>query len=442
MKNKIIKLIFPIVFCVPLLSSCYDYKEPNDISYIAAIGIDETDSEGIYNYTLQFVRPSEISGGSSEEGGSGEDTISLINVDAPSIYAAIALGNHVVSKSFTLSHTKLIVISDKLAKKTITPLLDSIGRSSDIRPTVIMCVSNGDAKDYLESVNPVIEINPVKYYRLIFEDPNASYFPKSNAKELYVNLKTGIKQSVVPLVGVAADNKTEENPDNKSSQNSDENKQKENTKGDIKTNDKQIFINKSGFEYNMKNYIAGELDIEKENLSETIGGAVFKNDKMIGILSNIESELYNILTGEYRNGYSVIYSEKSPQIPVTVQIEQPQKPSVKINLEENHPKISIKISLEGNLKSVSENFPIEKDLMEFETSSAKYVEAALNKFLKKTTTEFNSDIVGFGNYAKRHFLTYDDFNDYQWNEKYKNAEFDVSVDFQVRRTGLKRNKLK
>lgn len=455
MKKKIIMLLFAVIFTVPLLTSCYDYTEPNDIAYIVALGIDEGSEEGIYNYTLQFARPSEISGGSNEEGGSGNNTISLINVDAPSVYAAVNLGNHVVSKTFTLSHTKIIVISDTVAKKSIAPLMDSIGRSSDIRPTVFVCVSKGDAKDYLESVNPVIEINPVKYYRLIFENPNSSYFPKSNAKGLYFNLKSGLRQSVVPLVGEEEESNSQNKGDSKSQtesgngeqqggksgENSEqqggksgENSEQDNMQKEEKS--KSIPINKGGFEYNMKKYIAGELDIEKENSSEAIGSAVFKNDKMIGELSNIESELYNIITGDYQSGYSVIYSEKSPDTPITVRIEQKKKPSVKIDLSAENPKITIILSLEGNFKSVSDSYPIESDLTAFEEETSGYIKTAAEKFLIKTSREFDSDIAGFGEYAKKYFLTYDDFVNYDWNGKYKYAEFDVKVDFQVRRTGL------
>lgn len=444
MKKNIIMLLSAVIFTVPLLTSCYDYTEPNDIAYIVAIGIDEGSEEGIYNYTLQFARPSEISGGSSEEGGSGKNTISLINVDAPSVYAAVNLGNHVVSKTFTLSHTKIIVISDTLAKKSIIPLLDSIGRSSDIRPSVFMCVSKGDAKEYLESVNPVIEINPVKYYRLIFENPNSSYFPKSNSKDLYFNLKSGIRQSVVPLVGEEEESKSQKNGDSKNQSSSGKGEQQEGGSGEDSEQEKMkkeeksksIPINKGGFEYNMKKYIAGELDIEKENSSEAIGSAVFKNDKMIGELSNIESELYNIITGDYQSGYSVIYSEQSPDTPITVRIEQKKKPSVKIDLSAENPKITIILSLEGNFKSVSDSYPIESDLTAFEEETSGYIKSAAEKFLIKTSREFDSDIAGLGDYAKKYFLTYDDFVNYDWSSKYKNAEFDVKVDFQVRRTGL------
>ena len=108
MKKRLIALVLLSSF---FLSGCYDYIEPNDLAYVVAVGIDKGTNENLFNYTLQFARPTQISGGSSEEGGSGEKTIGTVKVEAPSIYSAVNVANHVISKTFTLSHTKIIVIS-------------------------------------------------------------------------------------------------------------------------------------------------------------------------------------------------------------------------------------------------------------------------------------------------------------------------------------------
>ena len=146
-----------------------------------------------------------------------------------------------------------------------------------------------------------------------------------------------------------------------------QNQESDNNESDKKTQEKSktIPVNKGGFEYNMKKYIAGELDIKKENSSEAIGSAVFKKDKMIGTLSNIESEIYNIITGDYQSGYSVIYSEKTPDIPITLRIEQNKRPKIKLDLSNENPQINIAISLEGNFKSLSDSFPLESELIAF-----------------------------------------------------------------------------
>ncbi len=438
-KLSIILSSFIIVF---VLSGCYDYVESNDLSYVVAIGVDKGKQESLYNFTLQFARPTQISGGSSEEGGSGEKTIGTVKVEAPSIYSALNVANHVISKTFTLSHTKIIVISDELAKEGIRRIVDSAGRSIELRPTVFFCVSAGEAGKYLESVKPVIEINPVKYYRLIFESPNSSYIPKNDSGSVFQNMKADTKQCILPYVGVgkgsSGDSSSESSSDGGSSGKS------QNSGGENQTQSPQpskeqnsnIPINEKGFEYHMKEYVAGKLDIEKQNESEVLGSAVFKEDKMIGVLSGIESEMLNILTGEFTTGYSVLYVPKSPDNPATIRIEQQKRPRINIELEDEIPKISIKLSLLGNFVSVPTDYIIENELTEFEENTSQYIEEYALELLEKTVREFNSDIVGFGKNAKGKFLTNKEFDDFGWNEAYKNAQFSCEVEFSIRRTGL------
>lgn len=426
-----IKKIIAIICLISLLSGCYDYIEPNDLSYVVAIGIDKASDDSLYNYTLQFARPTQISGGSSEEGGSGEKTIGTVKVEAPSIYAAVNVANHVISKTFTLSHTKIIVISNELAKSGIGKIVDTVGRSSDLRPSVFLCVSSDKAGDYLESVKPVVEINPVKYYRLIFESPNSSYIPKNDVGSVFANLKSDTTQNTLPFVGVGKGSSGGES----SGSSSDEENQSQSPQPSSEQ-DSKIPINENKFEYHMKEYVAGKLDIEKQNESEVLGTAVFKEDKMISFLTGIESEILNILSGRFTNGYTSLYVPESPDNPVTIRMEQRKKPDVKIEINNDSPQINVKLFLEGIFMSVPSDYIVEKNLSEFEKNTSEYIKNYALDFLNKTATQFDSDIIGFGKKAKTLFLTNNEFENFKWNDKYKNAKFSCDVEFSVRRTGL------
>lgn len=440
-----IRKIIVIIAIVSLLSGCYDYVEPNDLSYVVAIGIDKGSDESLYNFTLQFARPTQISGGSSEEGGSGEQTIGTVKVEAPSIYSAVNVANHVISKTFTLSHTKIIVISNEVAKSGIGKIVDTVGRSTDLRPTVFLCVSSDKADKYLESVKPVVEINPVKYYRLIFESPNSSYIPKNDVGSVFADLKSDTKQNTLPFVGVGKNSKkSESSQEEGQSQGSSSGGSQGSSGGENQSQSPQpsnkenikIPINEAGFEYHMKEYVAGKLDIEKQNESEVVGTAVFKEDKMVSTLSGLESEILNILSGEFTIGYSSLYVPQSPNNPVTMRIEQREKPKIKIELENEVPKIKIDLFLEGIFMSVPSDYVVESNIFEFEENTSDYIKEYALSFLNKTAKEFNSDIIGFGKNAKKLFLTNKEFEEFEWNEKYKNAEFFCNVEFSVRRTGL------
>ncbi len=429
--KKIILILLSLLLS-SFTSGCYDYIEPNDLSYVVAIGVDKGKHKDLYNYTLQFARPTQISGGSSEEGGSGEETIGTVRVEAPSIYSALNVANHVISKSFTLSHTKIIVISEEIAREGIERIVDAVGRSTDLRPTVFFCVSAGKAEKYLESVKPVVEINPVKYYRLIFESPNSSYIPKNDAGNVFFNLRANTEQCTLPYVGVGKGSSDKGSSDESSSKS--ENQSQSPVPSSEQNSD--IPINEKGFEYHMKEYVAGKLDIEKQNASEVLGTAVFKGNKMIGTLSGIESEMLNILLGRFTNGYSTLYVPEIPSNPVTIRIEQQSRPKINLELENGRPKINIKIKLLGNFMSVPTDYIIEEDLKKFEENTSEYIEEFALSLLEKTKTEFNSDIAGFGKNAKKKFLTNKEFEEFNWNEAYKNSEFSCEAEFSIRRTGL------
>ena len=421
-----------------LLTGCYDANEPNNIAYVVALGVDTTDDDNIYEFTVQFAKTTQISGGSSEEGGKeGSDIVEIISIKAPTIYSAVNIANQIVSKKFTLAHTKLIVVSDEIAKNGISNLFDTLGRNSDIRPNIYMAVSNGKAKDYLEAVKPVAEINPVTYYRLIYEAAYGGYVPKIILKDFYFQLDGKDKQNVLPLSGVnseqVSDEESENSSSDKSSQGSEE-KQNKNTESD-KGDTKIIEINKQGFNYLLKKYTAGNIDVDKKNASEVIGMAVFKGDKMIGTMDSIDSLIYNILRGSFDLSYVSYYNEKTPDSPVTIAIEQERKPQISVKIENDKPKIKIKLFIEGQLISESTENPIEYNLESTEHAFADETKQAINEFLAHTL-EYDSDIVGFGQHAKKNFLTYDKFEKYDWYSHYNESEFDVEVVFKIRRIGF------
>ena len=110
---KYIKIaVFLLSFMI--LCGCNDAQEPDTLGYVVAIGIDKAKKEEAkYEITLQFANPVTISGGASQEGGKGgKESIKNITVTAPSIYSAVNVANHVVSKVFTLSHTNVVVFSE------------------------------------------------------------------------------------------------------------------------------------------------------------------------------------------------------------------------------------------------------------------------------------------------------------------------------------------
>lgn len=447
---KIIKILGTLILLLSF-SGCYDANEPNDYAYVIAIGIDKAKEENEYEISIQFAKPAQISGSGSEEGGSGGETLGLVTVEAPTIYSGINIANNIVSKRFQLSHTKIIVISEEIAKKGINNIIDTIVRSSDLRPNMYITVAKEGAKEYLASVEPEMEINPVKYYQLIFENKSSEFVPKSVSQNIYFYINSSERDVVLPMVSESKEGEKKlEATEEKSSeggggesggegQSGGKGQKSEGNQSQMenielpKTNAK---INYGGFEYLMKEYVAGNVTANKKNKSEAMGMAVFSGDKMIGEMNDIEAELYNIMNGKFIHDYATFYNEKFPDKPIVMTIRQYKPPAIDVKTSGENPKISVKVSMEGSLISVGGEYLVEEDIYNYEKEVEGYIKEDLAKFLNKTSREFGTDILGFGSYAKKNFLNYNQFEEYDWNSAYKRAEFETEVDFTIRRTGL------
>ena len=193
-----IRIIITIIVVVltTLLTGCTG-KEPNEIAYVVALGIDSTDDDN-YKITIQYANTTQISGGASESGGkSGSEIVDNVTIEAPNIYAGVGLANNIVSKSFSMSHAKLIVFSKEIAEKGVKDMIETLVRSEEIRPDVFIAVANTTANDYLTSVNPG---NGGKTCTILSANipKSARGIPDGQLRELFTGLYTDNYDSILP----------------------------------------------------------------------------------------------------------------------------------------------------------------------------------------------------------------------------------------------------
>lgn len=402
-----LKYILKAIF-IPILlmftAGCSDATEPDTLGYVVAIGIDKPngDTKG-YDITLQFANPSKISGSGEEGGKGGQESIENITVTAPSLYSAVNIANHIISKTFVLSHTKLIVFSRDICRDGVGDLLETVGRSSDIRPNTYFAMSECRAQEFLEAVNPETEINPVRYYTMIFDSDYSGFVPRNMSQDFYFHYRSSEKCPVMPLCSVSAKSGTYKYTD-------------------------------TGYQEGIPDYTAGEISSEKTE-AQVMGMAIFNGDKNVGEIRDIQTEIYNILTGDYKTGYVSYFFSQTPDNAVTVNQQQKKRPKIKVDTSGIAPKINITVNLEAEFSSTTPKEAIEDHLDDFTREVTGEIKDETYKFLEMTRL-LGTDIVGFGSYAKRNFKTISEFENYNWKEKYKSAEFDVTVNFAVRRTGL------
>lgn len=402
MNHKILKKIFIIILILLFLlsfSSSYSSLNINNLAIVVAMGIDVADNNNL-KLTFQFTNASSIS-----ESGSSEKSPSIIyTVEASSISSGINLINSHIGKELSLSHCKLIAFSEELASKGISKEIYTLVNDTQVRPSTNIIITKCTAKYYLESSKPLFESLLTKYYEVFSDSSKYTGFSSSITIGEFFNKMLCTSCQPSAILGGVED----------SSQ---------------KTPTSNI---------NSENIISNSSPVSGDSKAENIGLAVFKDDVLVGELNSIET-LCSLIIGNKVSGFlvSVPNPSKSNSY-LDIYITPLNETKFKVDIINGTPYISVKCRFTGRIYSMEENskYLDDKLLKEISDSCNSYIKSVMTDYLYKTSKYLKSDINSFGKAVQSKFLTTKDFNNYNWNEKYKDSFFDVEIDSSIRSSFL------
>ena len=384
----ILVLILLFIICYAF-SASYSYDNIDSLAYVIAIGIDSSESNKI-KVSFQFTDTSTFSSDSSSE-----NNTSIINtVDANSIESAINLINSYIGKNINLAHCKVIVFSEKIAKSGLSDYIYGLINDSQIRPTSNIVISRCDAKYYLENSISQYEKIITKYYEVF---PNSAdytgYISDVTLGKFFNQMEDPTSNPIAILGGI-----------NQISKKTDEDSRD-------------------------TNVLANESTIVGERGTENIGIAVFKDDKLVGELTAIESLCHSIITNEVDTFLISIPNPRDDKLAIDLSTTQYKKPKIQVNTSTGSPFISLDIYLFSKILSIDTGTDyLDNNYLDSVSSTTNtYISNLITEYLYKTSIEFESSIDNFDKYAIKNFLTNKDWNLYNWTSSYTSAFFDVRV---------------
>lgn len=192
--NKIPRNILIITVVIALLTSISNYSSSSenidDLAYVMAVAID-VGTTAKYKISLQLstiessateaiIKPEEnteessssSSGGGGKGGGGDSSSGSQSSSNAAEIYtlecnsldAAINIANTFLNKDITLSHCKVLVISEEQAKKNISQIINTFINKVEVRPDCNIIISSISNNEFDNSNRPKLENLLSKYY--------------------------------------------------------------------------------------------------------------------------------------------------------------------------------------------------------------------------------------------------------------------------------------
>lgn len=420
----IMVIIITIIF-IYAFSSSYTSKNMNNIAYVTAIGIDLNDDDKNLNVTFEFM---DMSAFSSEKTSKSSEPI-LDSVVSSTISNALNMINSYTGKEVNLSHCKVIVFSEEIAKKGIMPELTELMNNIEVRPTANLIVTKSTAVEYLQKSVSKLEKVLTKYYDVFVNSGEyTGYTSDIQIGKFYNYLIDEDCNGCLAILGGLNEESLPDSEEIKDlEEDDDESKDNNNKDSEESSINNEIEEEKN---VSVDTIIAGNSPIVGQRGTENMGLSVFNNDKYIADLSIMETLCYTLITGEVDSFLITLNDENNN---INVELIENIMPKINIDITKENPIINIYIKVNGKIigmDKIDQNTQ-KQDLNQFSKKVNEYLENEIKNYLTKTSTDFKCDINGFYKYAKQKFLTNIKWKDYNWNEKYLKSEFNICVDSQI-----------
>ena len=374
MKKSIITLI--LLFT---LTGCYNYRELNDLAIVSGISIAKV-KDG-YELTVEVVNTKKETDASNAR----ETDFVIYKNTSDSLQEGFRRLINEAPKKMYGAQIDLLILDESLAKEELKNIMDFLARDPEVRSEFYVIV--GKTPDILEITTPLENINSKNIIQSL--ESNNTYLGSVNLMTFhdvidnYLNDKIDLALPSIKLVG-------------------NKNKGKEND--------------------NLEN-----TTVETFNLLNNI--AIFKDDKLVGYLTEEESKVFNLVSNNIRTTLVKIdFSNNEYVINEMV--------GISCKTEVNPKKNSINFSIEG-LAAISEanysgNLEDSKTIKKIEKELNKYTEETVTKLIKQTIKKYNSDIYGFEDmFYKKDAKYYKENIKENWDELFKNLNIKVKSNIEI-----------
>lgn len=373
------------------LTGCWGRHELNDLAIVLGLGIDKAGDE--IKVTAQVVIPSGVS---SNQNKISAAPVTVFNATAPTLFEAIRKLTVSSPRIAFLSHIRVLVFGEQFARENgIGKMLDGMMRDPRVRPDYYVTVARRTTAESVLSVLSMLEKIPAdKLYKSL--DASATTWAPTttvNADRLMEDMIGSGHSAVVPGV-------------------------------EIRGNPQGI---------NSNNNLTGVKPAAQLVMN---GLGVFRKDKLIGWLSEVESKGFNYIRDqvdstmghircEEDKGYIALNSLRSnTKIKTTMNAQS--KPQFHVKVET----VSVIASVEckqriGSLKAIT---AMEKKGSE---QTNKLMREAVNTVFRK----YKVDIFGFGQELERKYpKQWAKLKD-SWEEHLKDLNIQYDTKFMIKRVG-------
>jgi spore germination protein KC len=364
----------PVLISLILLSGCWDMREIEERIAVVAIGVDKGEEDNELRVSVQIPVPINIAGGKGG-GGGGAEPVQVVSANGRTFLDAFRKLQMKVNQELFYGHTRIIVFSEEVAREGINDVIDSLRREPQVRrllwPVIIR------EKDAVELLNfkPKLEQVPTVFLMSMIQGQSkAERLSGTTLGDVYIDLSNSTKQPRMIAV-----------------------------------------------------------DLENEEEVELSGLAVFRGDQLVGFLDKIETMDWLRLTQKRDGGKFSIDIDENNYVSM-----RPEDLVTDYEFLYKDGKVLVNITCDFNGSLIEATMPLDLDKREnmrrIEQKIEKELEKRSMKMIRKVQTEFESDVLNFGEKLKAYH--YDIWEKINWETEFPDAKISVKYEVDIVRTGM------
>ncbi|QUI24416.1 Ger(x)C family spore germination protein [Vallitalea pronyensis] len=381
------RVVVCLLIAVTCLTGCWNYQEIDEIEIVLGLGLD-TEYEVNQKPDNQYRLTYEVVGIESKEGQLESKASEDIG---DTVFQAIRKIIEKNGKRAYLSHIKVLVISEKLAMKGITEILDYTMRDAEYRPDVNILVSNNADAGQLFLKKPKDTVVSMVLNDALQNQKKIGTFESTTVWNVIEKISKKGFEPAIPLV-------------------------------------------------NME-------EVDGEQTHRISGTAVFKGANMVGKLTAKQTLYYLFIDNEIGNQplsmeYSFGENQRLGHVSLEI-LKNSTKMTPVVDGDSLLMKIDVKCEVAiSELSSTDFDILSEKDRKDLEDAAAEEITEGINQVIEHVQKEYNSDIFGFGDLIKRNRNKVWKKIEDDWDVLFPTLPVDIQVDVKIKRSALSAEPIK
>lgn len=343
--------------------------------FVIALGLDKIENDFL-KITVQLSTSKDDT--SSSSGSSQSNKYEVFSVESKTINEGLTVLNNYLNKKLNLSHCSSIIISEELAKEGIKEYFNTLSNNTELRHSSLVLVSSSSSYDLIKNVGNSGE---------------------AFASRLYDHFTTSIDYTGFSYKSTFGDFFEAMN---------------NNTKDPV-----TLYIS------------------QNNEINQTSGIAIFKDDKLASIASITDSIAHLILSNNLEKTIVRLDNPFNNNELIDLELSLYKKTSFNIDFINDTPCIIAQIYPEGKVLSSGSTFNYTdiNNVNKIEEITNTYVNTLCNNYFN-LTKNLDCDTIGFAELYKSKLLFESDFDKSPWNDTFKQSIFNSNIKTKINSSNL------